>query len=331
MASLLERVGNKIVYKSKTALFNTPFYNSVFPLKKGAVIIMYHGIDSVGSTQFNTRHAAKSHFEMHIKFLKKHTNVISVTDFFDKKFNPDKLNVAITFDDGYLNNFENALPILEAYQCPATFYITGINNVEDKILWADLVNIASKLQNKNITVEGEEFENRNGIYFSKDRDLNLYQVIKYHNASYNYKLAVYKAFDDVYRKFTAEPKYDEYWRLMSDAQIAETSRSKYVEIGSHSYYHNNLGTIPLADAKAELAMSVSYLTGLTGKPINSIAYPDGSYSKDVIDEAEKVGLACQLAADGYLYDDDKFDSRISDRNGIYSCDDFANQLLVTLK
>lgn len=331
MASIIKRVKNKIVYKTRTAFFDTGIYSSIFPINKGSVIIMYHGVDSVGSTLFNTRHAAKAYFEKHIKFLKKNTNVVSVADFFDQKFDASKLNVAITFDDGYLNNFVNALPILEAYKCPATFYITGINNQDYKILWADFVNIASTLESKNITIEGEEFENRNGIYYSKDRGLNLYEIIKFHNAGYNYKLATYKAFDDAYRKFSVDSKYDEYWKLMTDEQIRATSKSEYVEIGSHGYYHNNLGSILLEDAKKELVDSIEYLNKLTNKPIVSLAYPDGSYTHGVVDAAEKLGFTSQLAADEYKFPEDIDDKRIIDRNGIYSCDDYANQLLVTLK
>ena len=35
---------------------------------------------------------------------------------------PEK-TVAITFDDGYLDNLENAYPILEKYQAKATIYV----------------------------------------------------------------------------------------------------------------------------------------------------------------------------------------------------------------
>ncbi|HEY9745729.1 MAG TPA: polysaccharide deacetylase family protein [Oculatellaceae cyanobacterium] len=34
-----------------------------------------------------------------------------------------KRQVALTFDDGYVNNLEQALPILEAEQCPATVFV----------------------------------------------------------------------------------------------------------------------------------------------------------------------------------------------------------------
>ena len=34
-------------------------------------------------------------------------------------------NISISFDDGYLNNYEFALPILKKYNIPATFFITS--------------------------------------------------------------------------------------------------------------------------------------------------------------------------------------------------------------
>jgi peptidoglycan/xylan/chitin deacetylase (PgdA/CDA1 family) len=70
-------------------------------------------------------------FEKQIRFLKKHYQIISaeMINNWIKAENKDdnlkgKKGILITFDDGYEDNFTNALPILKRYLCPAIFFVS---------------------------------------------------------------------------------------------------------------------------------------------------------------------------------------------------------------
>ncbi len=73
-------------------------------------------------------------FEKQIRFLKKNYEIISASELIEMLIgNPKSGNrggkklVLITFDDGYEDNYVNALPILERYSCPAIFFVsTGL-------------------------------------------------------------------------------------------------------------------------------------------------------------------------------------------------------------
>ena len=55
-------------------------------------------------------------FEQQIKFLKENYKIIESKDLLNiEKFNSKEKLVVITFDDGYLDNLYNALPILKKY------------------------------------------------------------------------------------------------------------------------------------------------------------------------------------------------------------------------
>lgn len=91
---------------------------------QSAVILQYHHVSetlpAVTSVSANT-------FTEHLSYLKQHNfNVIPLNELLDAlqqgQSLPDK-TVAITFDDGYNNNYEQAAPILEKFNYPYTIFV----------------------------------------------------------------------------------------------------------------------------------------------------------------------------------------------------------------
>ena len=68
-----------------------------------------------------------------------------------------------------------------------------------------------------------------------------------------------------------------------------------------------------------------YLERVTGKPVKSLAFPDGRYTPEVVNLAEQLGFETQLAVD-YLHLDDANDPRIENRMGINPYISFNNQM-----
>lgn len=326
LPDILKRVQNKSKQKFNDFVFDSGMFTTLRFKNNKHIIFNYHGIDVGGNTRFNHRHVLRENFEKQVRFLKKYCRIISLQDFYQGKFIPNYLNVALTFDDGFQNNFTNALPIIEKYRVPATFFITGINTSAEDILWPDFLNIASKLSNTNIRIRGEEFVNRNGVYYSVDSNLSLYHIIKKVHVSYDFKLEMMQAFSNI-NQFKKEASYEEYWKLMSDEEIVSCSKSPYIEIGSHGLLHQNLGNLPLFEAETELKISKAYLENLIQKPVVSVGYPDGSYSRPLLDKAEELGFKFQFASEGLLFPEDVNDHRILDRKGVYSIGSPANQIL----
>ncbi len=64
-------------------------------------------------------------FEANLRFLKRNTNVVSLDDFYSGRLSSEKINVAITFDDGYRSWVTDALPILNKLGLPATFFVSS--------------------------------------------------------------------------------------------------------------------------------------------------------------------------------------------------------------
>lgn len=68
-------------------------------------------------------------FERQMRLLREHCEILSIEQVLARSA-PERRRqpqVAVTFDDGYLDNFQNAVPILRRYQVPCSFYVsTGI-------------------------------------------------------------------------------------------------------------------------------------------------------------------------------------------------------------
>lgn len=64
-------------------------------------------------------------FEDKMTFLKRDTNVVSFDDFMSGRLCSEKVNVVITFDDGFKNWITYAMPILQKLALPATFFISA--------------------------------------------------------------------------------------------------------------------------------------------------------------------------------------------------------------
>lgn len=90
-------------------------------------VLMYHNILDTELAQKDKRIVTTKTFKQQMHFFKVNNyNVISLEEFaryLKKKEKVPKNTVVITFDDGYLDNYENAYPILKKYGFPATIFV----------------------------------------------------------------------------------------------------------------------------------------------------------------------------------------------------------------
>jgi peptidoglycan/xylan/chitin deacetylase (PgdA/CDA1 family) len=86
------------------------------------VILCYHSIHPTRPF----RSATPDMFVAHLRWLAEHCDVVPVSTLVTQPAAPNtgRPQVAITFDDGHVDNHEFALPLLIEYRMPATFYVT---------------------------------------------------------------------------------------------------------------------------------------------------------------------------------------------------------------
>ncbi len=314
------RIKTKI---ERTVIDSHSFFNkdkSYFANKRGAAILCYHGVTLDGSKILNMRNYSINNLEQHFKIFKEYFNVITIKDYFESKFVQDKFNIALTFDDGYKNNYKYLRPLIEKYQLPVSIYVTGMNLTKHSYLWADFVDIVSQYSNRQrFSVAGYTFYKVKNRYFTSD-GINLNDFIK-KNGNFTVKEEIFNKFDD-FNGIVSKYDLDDYWQLMNDDEIKELSKSKYITIGSHGFLHNNLGNIPIQDAKLELLKSKDYIQNLIQMHVDEIAFPDGSYTNELTKIALDNGYKYQLAL-AYNIDTDSKMNFLKNRHGMYPV--FSNE------
>lgn len=293
-------------------------FNFLKPSTPGphVAILMYHGVVKEQPDKFNYRHVSCSDFEVQLKLLKQHCNVISVKDLFLNKLSTERLNVVITFDDGFKNNFLYAAPILEKYNLPASFYVTGSTDDGFEWLWPDFLNIMSRHVFEPVEICGRIFKNNGKFFKDINSDELLSDIIRYSEPTWEFKKSMYSSFQrwipNMYR-----PDYRPFWELMNVEEIKALANNPLFTIGCHGYFHNNLGSLDLKDAMDELIKSKQYLEKILKSSIDELAYPDGSYTKDLVQMAKNHGFPFQLGVSP-LFSEPSTCSHPAFRFGIYS-------------
>ena len=88
-------------------------------------ILMYHMIsDPIKGAKFNSLRVSPEMFEKQLRYLTDNGwQFFTMSELVSKKNQLPEKSIALTFDDGYQDNFTNALPLLKKYKAKATIYL----------------------------------------------------------------------------------------------------------------------------------------------------------------------------------------------------------------
>ena len=198
---------------------------------------------------------------------------------------------AITFDDGYADNHEQALPILRRHGAHATFFIaTGF--LDGGRMWNDTVIEAVRgfagncIDLKGLDLPADQGPSSWPVETLAQRRSTIAAIIgkiKYAAPAQRLVLAEQVAA----QLATVLPS-----NLMMSSDQVRGLRHAGMQIGAHTHNHPILARLAAGPAHDEIARSKTTLESLLGEPVNLFAYPNGRPGQDY--SAESVEIVREL-------------------------------------
>ncbi len=236
-------------------------------------------------------------FEKCVRYITNNFTVKTVEECLAKQGGQSHGNkpwACITFDDGFKDNIQYALPVLEKYKCPASFYI--VTDCIDSGLptWPHLVQNFFLNTNKfDLHIDGID------VKFSSKKERVMYgemflkKLLALPNTEAQMLFnATKQYFNDV--KVTENV-------MMNWDDVRQLSAAGY-NIGSHTASHPMLTQMETNEkVKYELAHSAERIKEVCGKFPEAIAYPLGVTNEKIMKLAVECGYTYGLTVDQRFY------------------------------
>jgi peptidoglycan/xylan/chitin deacetylase (PgdA/CDA1 family) len=256
-----------------------------------ARIVTYHGVVKKSPRVFNWQQIPENAFIQQMVYLKRNFRVIPLPTLLDELFRLNRIvprSLAITFDDGYENNFSVAYPILTSLKLPATFFISTSFIGNDRVrLWYETLYDA---------IIG---------YPEKSIDLSLIALGKLDTSSPNSKenclrciIEQLKPLPDRVRQSRLDDILNRLgWTgnqatfpEMTWEQLMVIAKDPMMTIGGHGHSHAILTKLSNEAAQEEIITNKRYLEANLNRKISIFSYPNGESNKYIIDCLKRAGF-----------------------------------------
>jgi peptidoglycan/xylan/chitin deacetylase (PgdA/CDA1 family) len=255
---------------------------------KSLTVINYHRIDNPHRKDFDSFKpnvsATPNDFNRQIDYLSKWFNVISMQDvlkWLDGQKELPSYAALITFDDGYLDNYTFAYPILRDHNFPAVIFLTTEHIGTDIPFYWDMAAYCfHHTKRDQITFPDgttETWSNQGQLDQVSKKWIELMKTLP-------------QAEKTVYVQRLPEALNVSipggfFKKLMMNWDQVREMHKGGIEFGAHTMHHPILTRISLEEVRAEVEGSKSRIEKELGHPALSFAYPNGQ-SSDLNDKIE---------------------------------------------
>ena len=297
-------------------------------LRQKAVILMYHRVlaaDDMGRTGSHPAITVESRtFAEQMAVVKQRFKVLSIDEFSDRieQRRPfDNSSCLITFDDGWRDNFTNALPILRRYELPAVIFLPVNFIGEERLFWQEslvhLLVLAMEAVRKN-PARMKRFRytldpvGLGCLLDISEGDSRSRAIEAISLARAGWTQAMIGATLDGLRSELGVGTGDTHGidGFLSWEQVAEMAQQG-ITFGGHGAEHHLLSEIPIDAAREDIQISKEVIDRRCKATIPTFSYPRGYRTSQVVEVVKATGFRLGFIANGgkVSSDDDPFTLR----------------------
>lgn len=277
--------------------------------RSGSVILTYHGVLGEGGDRYdflNHNFVSAEVFEQQLQFICRHYRPRALSDLvtcYARGDAPPARSLALTFDDGFANNYTVAYPLLKRYSVPFTIFLTtGLIDQPGAQLWTERLKRSIYLCPENavvLHVLGREF--RCSLSSAGKREAAaLHLSLSLKRLPVAQRDEALEAIEAVCGRPALTPRERHRYEFLNWSQVREMA-SAGVEFGSHTVQHPILSTLDAAALRAEVAESKRHIETSLGIACQAFAYPNGSsadYGEREKSALRAAGYRCAVSLRG---------------------------------
>lgn len=277
-------------------------------------MLLYHRVAEPHSDIWDLA-VEPARFEQQLHILKNIGNVTTANELADRliKQTLHRRSIVITFDDGYVDNYLAAKPLLEQYKLPATFFIASGNLGQHKEFWSDELDyyilfaeqvppVFSRTINGQLVTINLDYEQR----LTEDLIQKHRQWKAYKEAPPSRRAAMYYKLWELlkplpYAEQQRELHHIREWaglplgsrpeyHSMSLEQVRELSANSLFTMGAHTVTHPALANHAPAFQRQEMLASQQALTQMSSREVSLLAYPYGNHTQETTLIAADTGF-----------------------------------------
>lgn len=255
-------------------------------------------------------------FRGQVEFMKNNFNVVTMEQVIDavegKSELPPKA-ILLTFDDGYIDNYTYALPVLEEFGVQGSFFIPGktftthqlldVNKIHYILASADIYRLVEDVKKEMDYYRGREYD-----YAPTEELFQEYAVA----SRFDVKETIFvkrmlqtvlpeklrnRISSNLFEKYVGVTEEQLAYELyMTEAQI-KTMKRHGMFIGVHGYDHYWLGNLSPEQMRQDIAMALDTLDAFIDRKHWVMNFPYGNYNQDVLDYVKSQGACVGLTTE----------------------------------
>ncbi|HEY3704760.1 MAG TPA: polysaccharide deacetylase family protein [Terracidiphilus sp.] len=252
--------------------------SNYLPAKNSLLVLLYHRLGNPSEDPYDRGvfSATGEQFDDHIRYLKRNFSPITLEEAEDWITGPARCEsrgcrVLVTFDDGYLDNYEIGFPILRSHGVQGVFFLSSSLVGSSAVPWWDeIAYLLRTARNKRFTLQ---YPVELAVNIAEERiSEGIRKVINLYKTPENQDP---ERFMEGVRDAVQGDDLGPSVRRFLDWDEARAMVRGGMAIGSHCHSHRVLSKLDATQQGVELSHSRSVLQERVGMPINSVAYPVG--------------------------------------------------------